>query len=89
MSDWPVEGHPLDIQATGQPGRGDFQTRALDALRVIAFDQGVVVGQEVEGVGVGVLAGQDRRADGTGVVAQVRRAGGGDAGEDTGTSRHG
>ncbi|MCY1400374.1 hypothetical protein D9M71_154540 [compost metagenome] len=84
-----VEGHALDIQATGQPGRGDFQTRALDAQRVIALDQGVVVGQEVERIGIAVTAGDDRRADGASVVAQVRRAGGGDAGEDTGTSRHG
>ena len=84
-----VEGHPVHIQATGQPGRGDFHTRALDALRVIALDQGVVVGQEVEGIGIRVFAGEDRRANRTGVVAQVRRAGGGDAGEDTGTGRHG
>ena len=84
-----IEGHTVDIQATGQPGRGDFQTRALDAQRVIAFDQGVVVGQEIERIGIAVAAGEDRRADGAGVVAQVRRAGGGDAGEDTGTVRHG
>jgi hypothetical protein len=85
----PVEGHSIHIQATGQPGRSDFHTRALDALRVIAFDQGVVVGQEVEGIGICVLAGKNRGADRAGVVAQVRRAGGGDAGEDTGTRRHG
>ncbi len=84
-----VEGHAVDIEATGQPGRGDFQTRALDAQRVIAFDQGVVVGQEVERIGIAVATGKDRRADGAGVVAQVRRAGGGDAGEDAGTVRHG
>ncbi|MNG59235.1 hypothetical protein D3C79_173700 [compost metagenome] len=84
-----VEGHAVDIEATGQPGRSDFQTRALDAQRVIAFDQGVVVGQEIERIGIAVAAGEDRRADGAGVVAQVRRAGGGDASEDTGTVRHG
>ncbi|MNN03235.1 hypothetical protein D3C81_1159170 [compost metagenome] len=84
-----IERHAVHIQATGQPGRGDFQTRALDAQRVIALDQGVVIRQEIERIGIAVTAGQDRRADGAGVVAQVRRAGGGDAGEDTGTSRHG
>ncbi|MNZ91669.1 hypothetical protein D3C78_1106630 [compost metagenome] len=77
-----VEGHAFRVQATGQPGRGDFQTRALDALRVIAFDQGVVVGEEVERVDTWLTAGEDRRADGTGIVAQVRRARGGDTGKD-------
>ncbi len=59
-----IEGHLVRVQATGQPGGGDFQARALDAQRVVALDQGVVVGQEVERIDTGLLAGTDRRADG-------------------------
>ena len=77
-----IEGRAIGIQAAGQPGGGNFQARALDACRVVALDQRVVVGQEVEGIHVGGTAGDDRRADGAGVVAQVRGAGGGDAGKD-------
>src|SRR5690606_15352538 len=77
------EGHPLRIESAGQPGGGDLQTRALDAQRVIALDQRVVVRQEVEGIDARIAAGEHCRADGAGVVAQVRRAGGGDAGKDT------
>ena len=84
-----IERHAVHIQAAGQPSGGDFQARALDAQRVIALDQGVVVGQEVERIGVAVAAGEDRRTDGAGIIAQVRGAGGGDAGQDTGTRRHG
>ncbi len=79
-----VEGHPIRIQATGQPGCSNFQTRLLDAQRVVAFDQRVVIGEKVEGVGIGLPAGQDGRADGAGVIAQMRRAGGGDTGENSG-----
>ncbi|MCY1432972.1 hypothetical protein D9M71_489900 [compost metagenome] len=79
-----IEGHPLGVEAAGQPGGGDFQARTLDALRIVALDQRMVVGEEVEGVHVVRTAGTDRRTDGAGVVAQVRGTGGGDAGENTG-----
>lgn len=79
----PVEGRTLDVQAAGQPGRGDFQARALDTSGIVALDQGVVVRQEVERIHVAPTAGEDRRADGAGVVAQVRSAGRSDAGQDT------
>ena len=53
-----------------------------DARRVVALDQRVVVGQEVEALHAGQAAGAHRGADGADVVAQVGRARGGDAGED-------
>ena len=55
---------------------------------LVALDQRVVVGQEVEALGAGAAAGLHRRADRADVVAQVRRAGGGDAGEDSGWAGH-
>ena len=82
-----IEGRALDIQATRQPGSGDFQARALDAQRVIALDQRMVVSQEIKRIGIGGAAGDNCRANGAGVVAQVRSASGGDAGQNT--SGHG
>src|SRR5690606_32718735 len=79
-----IEGGLVGVQAAGQPGGGDLQARTLDARRVVALYQRVVVGQEVEGVHVAGAAGDDGRADGAGVVAQVRGARGGDAGKDAG-----
>ena len=77
-----VEGHALGVEAGGQPGGGDFQARAGDARRVVALDEGVVVGQEEEALDARLAAGRDGRADGADVVAEVGGAGGGDAGED-------
>src|SRR6185312_9832931 len=68
----------------GQPARRDLQSRALDARGIVALDQRVVVGEEEERVDIRAPAGGDRRADRARVVAQVRGAGGGDAGEDSG-----
>jgi hypothetical protein len=76
-----VEEHLLRVQPRGQPAGGDLQRGALDARRLVALDQRVVVGQEVEVLGAGAAAGLHRGADRADVVAQVRRAGGGDAGE--------
>ena len=64
-----IEGHPLRIQAAGQPGGGDLQARTLDARRVVALDQGMVVGEEIEGVGIVGQAGADGGTDGPGIVA--------------------
>ena len=83
----PVEGRPVDIQAASQPGRGNFQARALDAHRISALDQRMVVGKKVEGLHVGVATGDDGRANCARIVAEMRRAGGSDAGKDT--SGHG
>jgi len=82
-----VEGCLVHIQAAGQPGGGDFQARTLNARRLVALDQRVVVGQKVERIRIGRAAGNDGRANRARVVAQVRGAGGGDAGKDT--SGHG
>ena len=79
-----VEGDTLGVQARSQPGGGDFQRGALDADRVIALDQRVVVGQEVVAFHVRAQAGLHGRAHRADIVAQVGRAGGGDAGEEAG-----
>ena len=76
-----IEEHPRRIQARGQPARGDLQRGALDARGLVALDQRVVVGQEIEVLGTGTAAGLHGGADRADVVADVRRAAGGDAGE--------
>ncbi|MNF66267.1 hypothetical protein D3C84_480540 [compost metagenome] len=78
-----IEGRLAHIQAAGQPGGGDFQARALDPCRLVALDQCMVVGEEIERIRIGSAAGDYGRANGAGVVAEVRGAGGGDAGKDT------
>ena len=80
-----VEGHVLRVQSGGQPAGGDLERAALDARRLVALDERVVVGQEIEALHARLAAGAHRRADGADVVAQVRGAGGGDAGEDAGS----
>ena len=76
-----VEDDVLDLQPQRQPGRRDFQPRAMDQSGVLAFDQGVIVRQKVERLHVPPAAGFDGGQDRADVVAQMRRAGGGDAGE--------
>jgi hypothetical protein len=76
-----VENDVLDLQAQRQPGRGDFQPRAMHQRGVLALDQRVVIGQEVERLHVLTAAGLNGRQDRADVVAQMRGAGGGDAGE--------
>src|SRR5699024_3590503 len=56
----------------------------LDPDRVAGLDQRVVVGHEVEGIHVLAATGADGGPDGTDVIAEVRGAGGGDAGKDAG-----
>ncbi|GAB1384440.1 hypothetical protein MASR1M50_27610 [Burkholderiales bacterium] len=82
-----VEGDVLRVQPGGQPAGGDLQRAALHARRIVALDQRVVVGQEVEALHAGLAAGTHRRANGADVVAQVRRAAGGDAGQDPARGR--
>ena len=82
-----IKSRALDIQTTGQPSGGNLQARALDAQRVIALDQRMVVRQEIKRIGIRRAAGNDCRANGAGVVAKVRSASGGDAGQNT--SGHG
>lgn len=83
----PVEPHLVRVQAAGQPGGGDFQCRTLRACRVLRLDQAMQIGQEIEALRIGACTGLDGRADRTHVIAQMRGAGGGDAGKDTGGHR--
>ncbi len=77
----PVERDVLRVQPRRQPARGDLHRGALDARRVFALDERVVVRQEVEALHAGPLAGRHRGADRADEVAQVGRARGRDAGE--------
>ncbi len=76
-----IKSDLLRIEACGQPGGGDLQARTLDAGRVVALDERVVIGHEVERIDVIAPAGGHGRANGADVVTKVRRAGGGDAGK--------
>ena len=76
-----VERHLLGVQAGSQPAGGNFQRRALDARRVFALDERVVVGQKVEALHARRAAGRNGGANGADKVAQVGRAGGGNAGQ--------
>ena len=78
-----VEGDLFRVQPGGQPTGGDLQRGALDACRVFALDERVVVGQKVKALHTRAQAGRHRGADGAHKVAQVGRARGGDAGEKT------
>jgi hypothetical protein len=80
----PIERHPLRVQPRRQPCGRNLQPRALDPRRVIALDQRVIVGHEVERIHIGTFAGLDGRADCAHVVAKMRCAGGGDASENSG-----
>ena len=69
------------IQTECQLGGGDFQTGLPDPFRLIAFDQGVIIGQKIKRPDVFILAGLDGRPDGAGIISQMRRACSGNAGE--------
>ena len=43
-----IENRAIGIQPQGQPGGGHFQGRLSQYLGVVAFHQGVVIGQEVK-----------------------------------------
>ena len=81
-----VEPHLLRIQPAGQPAAAISSVERCTRAGSSHLDQRVVVGEEIEALDAGRAAGGDRRADRADVVAQVRRAGGGDAGEDAGGS---
>ena len=82
-----VEPHLVRVQPGSQPGRGDFQGGALGTRRILRLDQAVQVGQEIETFRIAGLAGRDGGTHRTHVVPQVRGAGGGDAGKDSGHAR--
>ena len=78
----PVENRPLGIQTGSQPGRRDFEAGTRHFLGIAVLDQRVQVSQEEEAASAGgVAAGLDRRPYSAHVIAQVRSAGGGDAGQ--------
>ena len=77
-----VERDALRVQPGGQPACRDLQRRALNACRLIAFDQCMVVGQKIKALHTGQAAGGHGWANRADEVAEVWRAGGGDAGEE-------
>ena len=77
-----VEGGALGVESAGKPSGGNGLGGLVNHLRLVAFNDAVVVGEEKEGFGIGILRRADGRADGADVVAQMRDAGGGYAGED-------
>ena len=77
-----VKGGACRIQPARQPSGGYGAGGLVNQRRVVAFDDAVVVGQKEKRFGIGLLAGGNGRTDGTDIVAQVRNAGGGDAGKD-------
>ena len=83
----PVKSHHIRIQSSGDPTGSDFQRGALNAGGLIAFDQCVVVRQKIKTFGRSVAAGLHGGPNGTHIIAQMRRAGGGDAGQDAGAFR--
>ena len=85
----PVKNHPRRIQPGGQPACGNLQRAALDARRLVDFDQRVVVGQEVVALHPVAQAGLDRGTDRAHIVAQMGRAGGGDASKEADICGHG
>ena len=76
-----VEEHFVGVQSAGQPGGGNFQGGSLNTRRVTHFDEGVVVGKEIEVLVAGLLAGAHSGANGAHIVAQVGGARCSDAGE--------
>ena len=76
-----VENDILDIQPQRQPSGGDFEPRAVNQGRIMAFDQGMIIGQKIERPHVFTAACFNSGQDSADVVAQMRRTGRGDAGE--------
>jgi len=76
-----VERDHVRVQSGGKPRGGNLQARTGDALRIIAFNQRMVVRQKVQCVHVGAAAGENGRPNGPGVIAQMWRARRRDTGE--------
>src|SRR5690606_12285955 len=55
-----VEPYALGIQPACKPCRGDLQSRALHARRILNFDEGMVVREEIEALGFMIAACGDR-----------------------------
>ena len=67
-----VEGDTFRIKTAGEPGSSDGEGGAVNLLRVVAFDDAVVIGEEEEGFFAACLTCSDGGADGADVVAEVR-----------------
>ncbi|CWT02903.1 Uncharacterised protein [Neisseria meningitidis] len=78
-----VEGGALGVESAGKPSGGNGLGGLVNHLRLVAFDDTVVIGEEEEGFGIRVLRRADGGADGADVVAQMRDAGGGYAGQNS------
>ena len=85
----PIEEGAIRIEAKGQPGRRDLETRLRDPRRILALDQGVIVGEKVERLDIVATTGLDRGTDRADVVAEMGRAGRGDAGQRADLRNHG
>src|SRR5690606_14048181 len=77
----PVENGVVGVEPQREPGSRDLQRGALDLLRILGLRQRVVVREEVVVLLRTIMARRDAGPDGTDVVADVRRAGGRNAGE--------
>ena len=76
-----VERYFFHIQATSNPSRRDSAAGDGYALRVVTFDQGVVISHEEKCVDIGLLASTDSRTNRPSIVAQVWNTGRGNAGQ--------
>ena len=71
----------VGIQPEGQPGRCDFLAGLTHHLRVLAFDQGMVVRQEKKGIDGRIPGRRDGRANRPDIVTEVGCTAGGDSRE--------
>ena len=69
------------IQPQGQPSGGNFLGGLMNALGLIAFNQGVQVRKKEKRLNVGIVTGCDGRAYSTDIVAQMGSTCSGNAGE--------
>ena len=83
----PVKSDDLGVQARRDPTGGNLQCGALDASRIVAFNQGMVVGQKVKTFGGRIATRLHCGPNSTDVITQMGCAGGGDACEHSGAFR--
>ena len=76
-----IKHRPLGVQAQSQPGGGNFLAGLAHLCRVLALDKRVIVRKKEKRLRRRVPGGGNGRTNGTDKIAQVRRTGGGNAGE--------
>jgi hypothetical protein len=76
-----IENRTVRIQAQRKPRCRNLQRGLTQYGRIVAFDQGVVVGQKVEGFCLVGTAGFDGGTDGAHIIANMGGAGCRDAGQ--------